>query len=272
MSVKTGVLVITRHGQAVENEHGISSDDVDRLDDSSGTILRMYDQTQAALGEIVRGGNYSLSDAIVEHSDKDRTIYTAKARLAGAFGLTPIPQTQGDLDRLDFKDVRFHEQADLGYNNLKFNMDFANANRGWNEYNDRWIADRDATVLEGRPITSYNDLVSSRERYLKGAFDHMAHWAARRVKVLSTYGLITEALTIVAVESVTGKGSITDFDQIGGRYEQGDVSVITFERDERSGDSANGWLHRNGEKYEVDMGKLMNFDSGKRRFPERGRR
>jgi len=223
MNTKRKVIAIARHGFTPNGANGLS---LDSLTDES--VQHMYEQG-IGLGESVQTGR-----VFILHSDKNRTITTAKARLAGERGLSPKPSTQEDLGGFDFDGTLFIRDERLSYENLDMNYG-AIEEMGLPEYTKWMLANRHATEIGGKPVTSFQEIYDTRKPVLGDAVRRMDA-GNYDLGFISTHGVITDAITMAAADSARGK-PIDSYKDIGGQFKKEDAAHLVIDTKEKSGTS-----------------------------------
>jgi len=228
--------MITRHGDAPKDDNGMSMDSL-----IAESVGRLYDQGQQ-FNEAELGG-IDTSRILVRHSDKKRTISTAKARIAGIRGLSK-PEDEEDLANYVFDGVRFDEDADrVGYRDLKLNMALA-GEIGFDAYQDRWLADPDAATMGGEEITPFNELIRTRTPVLADVINEM-HETGIDFAIVSGHGALSEAMTMGAANTARAR-PIRTYNTIGGLYPVEGYSALVMDTDTETG-KTEGRIIRPGE-------------------------
>ena len=210
MDTKRKIIVLTRHGDTPE----VDGERQDAVTDKS--VRKLYDYTGSPLASFVRENNVSPQKVFLRHSDKKRTFYTGEAILAGALGFKPIPQSQDDLDKLDFSGVDIQEHTGLGYEGVLYNA--TELNKDFEGYLIRWLSDPQATEYEGVKITPYNQVIRTGRKTLVDALG-LAINGEKDLGVLASHASVVEALTISAVNSGR-KSPVKNFNEIGGLFDR----------------------------------------------------
>lgn len=246
MKTQRKVILLTRHGETPKK----GSRRGDALVPES--VTRLYENTGGSIRPFVQGFNIQPKDSFLIHSDKVRTLYTGQAILAGAFGLTPVPQSQEDLAEIDFSGVDTREDPRLGYEGTKYNEE--EMFRDMPAYFERWFADPTATTYDGVPITPFNEVIEKSRNCLVDALGNVIE-GGKDLGVLSTHGSIVDAMAIAALNSARST-PITSFDELGGMFDREGFATLILDQ-LRSG-SYQATLQRDGQNYDIDLGNLRN--------------
>jgi hypothetical protein len=245
MATKRRVIGIMRHGLTPNGPDGLS---LDSLTDES--VQRMYEQGLEF--RAVAGESAKAEKAFVLHSDKERTITTAKARLAGIRKITPAPLRQEDLEKFKFNGVLFIRDDRLSYENLELNYD-AIEKMGLSEYAEWMLANRNATEMEGKPVTSFQQIYDTRKAVLG---DTVRRLESGRYDLgfISTHGTISDAITMAAADSA-GNKPVSRYEEIGGQFDKEDIAYLVTDIKEKSGTS-NARIVRGGLALPVDISRI----------------
>ena len=245
MDTKRKIIVLTRHGDTPE----VDGERQDAVTDKS--VRKLYDYTGSPLASFVRENNVSPQKVFLRHSDKKRTFYTGEAILAGALGFKPIPQSQDDLDKLDFSGVDIQEHTGLGYEGVLYNE--AELKKDLDGYIAKWFSDPKATTYEGIEITPYNEVIGASRKTLVDALG-LAVNGEKGLGVLASHASIVEALTINAINSGR-KNPVKNFDELGGLFEREEFATIFLDHKNKSS-SYKAKLEREGKNYKMDLSSL----------------
>jgi hypothetical protein len=250
MNVKRKILVLTRHGQTPKGIAG-NSPAYDSITPES--VVSLYENVGGSLQDFVEENDIIPEDAFLRHSDKQRTLATGKAILAGAFALQPAPRTQEDLVRMNIEDIDVLEDSRLGYEGTKFNE--PEILKDMSLYLDRWFANPDAMKYEGVEITPFNEVIGKGRVALEDSFAQMLGSEKKDLGVLATHASITEALTIAALNSAR-RTPVKSFNDFGGQFDKEGFATINLDYNSKAG-LYEARLFRNGQDYRVDLANLI---------------
>jgi len=219
METERRIIGIARHGLTPNNADGISLDSL-----TNESVQRMYEQGLDS--------DFQADRAFVLHSEKNRTVSTAEARLAGIRKLSPKPLTQEDLQRFDFNGTLFIMDDRLSYESLQINWD-ALKRIGLPTYLDSVIEDKNATEMEGIPVTSFQQVYDTRRPVLGDALRRMEA-ANYDFGFILTHGPIAEAINMAAVDS-SRDVPVNRYEDIGGQFKKEDIAYLVMDTKEKSG-------------------------------------
>jgi len=241
MNTRRAVIGIARHGVTATDDEGMS---LDLVTDES--IQRMYDQ-ETTFGE--RMGVDPAADALILHSDKERTRATALARLAGIRNMTPRPVRQSDTRNYRFNQAILIRDELLSYEDLTLNNKAVNR-MGLPAYTDWMLAHRHATQMEGMPVTPFQTIYDTRKPVLRTAL-HGIDAEKYRLILIATHGAIVDALGMAAVDAARVT-PVTRFEEAGGQFEKEGIAYIIIDRKEKSG-SEHARMHRHDTEFPIDL-------------------
>ena len=211
--------MVTRHGRT-KRRSGESKDDPSLNGDS---VRAMYHQANEALGEFVINEAIGAEDIFIDYSGLQRTLHTARARVAGAFGLRPIPRRQEDVLGVPVNTVGLDKI--LGFEDLKYEeYAYAADEKG---YVAKWVANPNVNRLPGGngDVTPFNQVVSSRASYLDYIIKRMTHGNSR-FGVVATHSGVIEASAVAAVNSGRDEVGVERVDEIGGPFDRENFYLI----------------------------------------------
>lgn len=235
------VIVIARHGDYTSSDTEGSS--LDTLTDAS--VQNMYAQSLAF--ETTIGLDCQTGKAFVFHSDKDRTRNTAKARLAGIRRMTPAPQTEADLERMQFDGILFRQDPRLSYRDIRMK-------EVGHEYCEWMLANRNATQKEGVEITSFQQIYVTRKTLLGDAVRFMEN-GNFGLGFISTHSPLADIIVLGAVDSARDS-LLTQY--VGGQFNKGDIAYLLMDIKIRSR-TTDARLIRGDFVLPVNFGVIKNY-------------
>ncbi len=250
MNTQRNVLVITRHGRKKKQLPHENPDDASLEEES---IIRLYHQGKA-LSPLIVAERIQPADIFIDHSPKIRTKLTGLARVAGAYQMQPVPDSQEALEALPFDGIETQARGKLDFADLVLNESALKA-QGDEMYMTRWMAQPDSDVYDGMAVTPFNQFASSRKIYLANTIARLVR-GEKRLGVLSTHGGVAEALITSIVNSSRSK-PVQGADDIGGPVGQEGYAVMLL--DGTPGGHHQARLIRNGEEYKVNLDRLRHF-------------
>ena len=213
MKTERKVLLMVRHGEHEDNV--LNPESIANLCRNAGGSLTDY----------VREHGIKPEGTLIRHSDEVRTNYTGKAVIAGALGLTPVPQSQQDLDALSFDGIDIREDGRLSFSDTRFNWDVLKADPP--AYLAKWLDNPNATTYDGIEITPYSEIIGAGYRTLQDSlFDLVS--GRKDLGVLATHASVVEGIAIAAVNSARDT-PVRDFDEIGGLFDTEDYATLVVD-------------------------------------------
>ena len=100
-------------------------------------------------------------------------------------------------------------------------------------YTDWMLANRYATEMEGKPVTSFQQIYDSRKPVLGDAVRRMIV-ADHDLGIISTHGVISDAIAMAAVDSARST-PVDRFEEIGGQFNKEDIAYLVIDSNAKSG-------------------------------------
>jgi len=248
MTTERKIILFTRHGKPLTDRDGNRLDAI-----TPASIKRVYQKANEVLGDFVAKYHLTPGGIFMRHSDAKRTVDTGRASLAGALSYEPIPESQEDLDRIPFPGLNIGEDQRISYGGAKYNVNAFKKNP--DRYVERWISNPDATAYEGVEVTPFNEVVQDGKDCWGDSFDSLSR-REKNLGVLSTHSGIAEALMAAAVNSGR-RNPIDNVEDLGGLFKPEDFAILELDFNTRSQNLTFSRLMRDGQKYNVDLAKLM---------------
>ncbi|MBS3144242.1 hypothetical protein J4208_01520 [Candidatus Woesearchaeota archaeon] len=237
MTTVRKVIIIARHGYYTD------IDGIDQLTNES--VQSMY--AQGLDFETTIGQDCQTGKAFVFHSNKPRTRNTARARLAGIRKMTPAPQTETDLERVQFDGVMFRPDPRMSYRGIKMN------GMG-TEYCEWMLANRHATQNKGVEVTSFQQIYDTR-RPLLGDAVRLLENGNFGLGVISGHSPLVDIVVLSAVDSAR---STPCTEYVGGQFDRENIAHLVIDINQKSG-TTDARLLRNDLVLPVNLDVIKSF-------------